>query len=544
MVCSDSKPNKFTYPMLFKASMVVKCVEIGVQIHCHVVKNGFMEDGYVKSAGIQMYSSFGRVNEARMILEYGKSDCVCFNAMIDGYVKCGEIESARDLFESMMEKNVGSWNVMVSGLAKCGMVKEARDLFNEMPKRDEVSWSAMIDGYNRNGCFKEALEIFREMQREKVKLEKFLLSSVALACANVGSLDQGKWIHGYARRNSIELDGVLGTSILDMYAKLGRLDLAWDVFETMKTKEISSWNAMIGGLAMHGRANDAIDLLLQMEKQRLKPNEITFVGILNACAHGGLVDLGLEYFNRMKEVHGIEPTVHHYGCMVDLLGRAGQLAEAEELISEMPMTPSPAVWGALLGACRVHGYIEMGERIGKILINLDPQNGGRYALLSNIYAKAGRWEEVEKLRAIMKEKGVRTSTGRSTIDLDSVVHEFKIGESDHPQTREIYAMVEEMIKKLELKGYVPKTSEVLFDIDEDEKETTLWQHSEKLAIAFGLISTSSGTPIRVTKNLRMCEDCHSAIKLVSSVYERDIVVRDRLRFHHFRNGKCSCKDFW
>ncbi|XP_071731183.1 pentatricopeptide repeat-containing protein At3g62890-like [Rutidosis leptorrhynchoides] len=544
MVGSDTKPNKFTYPMLFKACMVVNCVEKGIGIHCHVVKNGFMDDMYVKSAAIQMYSSFGRLIEARMVLDYGEFDVVCFNAMVDGYMKCGDDESARVLFESWTKKNVGSWNVMVTGLAKCGRVDEARKVFDEMPQRDEISWSAMIDGCNKNGRFKEALEVFRQMQKEKVELKKFVLSSVALACANIGSLDQGKWIHGYIRRKSIELDVVLGNAILDMYAKLGRLDLAWDVFETMKKREISSWNAMIGALAMHGRAKDAIELFVEMEKQRVKPDEITFVGLLNACAHGGLLDAGFGYFNRMQEVYKIEPTVNHYGCIVDLLGRVGQLAEAEELISTMPMAPSPAVWGALLGACKVHGNVDIGERIGKMLINLEPQNGGGYVLLSNIYAKAGRWEDVEKLRALMKEKGVKTITGRSTIDLNGVLHEFKIGESDHPRIREIYAMVDEMIMKLEVEGYVAKTNEVLFDIDEDEKETTLWRHSEKLAVAFGLISTSSGTPIRVTKNLRMCEDCHSAIKLVSCVYERDIVVRDRLRFHHFRNGKCSCNDFW
>ncbi|KAK1441296.1 hypothetical protein QVD17_07143 [Tagetes erecta] len=544
MVLTNSNPNKFTYPVLFKASMAVKSVYEGVQIHCHVVKNGFMDDGYVRSAGIQMYASFGRLIEARMMCDYGEFDVVCFNAMVDGYLKHGEIEAAWVLFRSKGEKNVGSWNVMVTGLGKCGLVEDARKVFDEMPERDEISWSAMIDGYNRNGCYKEALEVFRAMQRENIKPKKFVLSSVASACANVGSLDQGKWIHGYVRESSIELDGVLGTALLDMYAKLGRLDLAWDVFETMKRKELSSWNAMIGGLAMHGRAKDAIELLLKMEKQRVKPNDITFVGVLNACAHGGLVDVGFAYFNRMQEVHGVEPTVHHYGCLVDLLARAGRLAEAEELISIMPMTPSPAVWGALLGACKVHGNINLGEKVGNMLIKLDPKNGGRYALLSNIYAKAGRWDGVKKVRALMKENNIKTTTGTSTIDLNGIIHEFKIGDPDHPQSRDIYAMVDEMIVKLELEGYVPKTSEVLFDIEEDEKETTLWQHSEKLAIAFGLISTSSGTPIRVTKNLRMCEDCHLVIKLVSNVYKRDIVVRDRLRFHHFRNGKCSCKDYW
>ncbi|XP_059652280.1 pentatricopeptide repeat-containing protein At5g48910-like [Cornus florida] len=546
MVVVNSRPNKYTYPTLFKACTAARAVEEAVQIHAHVVKHGLGGDGHIKSAGIQMYASFGRLTEALSMLndEGEESDVVCWNAMIDGYMKCGDVEAAKELFDGMLKRNVGTWNVMITGFARCGMLEEARKVFDKMPEKDDISWSAIVDGYNKGGYFKEALEIFHEMQREKVRPRKYVLSSLLAACANVGALDQGRWIHTYMERNFIPIDAVLGTSLVDMYAKCGRLDLAWRVFEKMKQKEVFSWNAMIGGLAMHGCAEDALELFLKMQGEKIKPNDITFVGILNACAHAGLVDKGLKYLNSMEQVYGVEPTVEHYGCVVDLLGRAGLLTEAEELISSMPMQPNPAVWGALLGACRKHGNVVLGEKVGKILLKLEPQNSGRYALLSNIYAKARRWDDVASLRKSMKERGIKTTAGGSMIELDGTIHEFKIGDGSHPQAKEIYLMLKRVIEKLQMEGYSPNTSQVLFGIDEEEKETALGHHSEKLAIAFGLLNTMPGTTIRIVKNLRVCEDCHSATKLISRVYNREIIVRDRIRYHHFKDGTCSCKDFW
>lgn len=474
----------------------------------------------------------------------GDSDIICWNTMVDGYLKCGDVEAAKELFECMPDKNIGSWNAMISGFAKCGMIEEARKLFNEMDKRDEISWSAIIDGYIKGGYYKEALEVFNEMQREDIRPRKFILSSVLAACANVGALDQGRWIHTYVKRNSMRMDAVLGTALVDLYAKCGRLDMAWEVFEKMIEKEVYTWNAMIGGLAMHGRAEDAIGLFSKMQREKLKPNEITFVGVLNACAHSGMVDEGLAILDSMKNVYGIEPEMEHYGCVVDLLGRAGLLKEAEELISSMPMEPNAAVLGALMGACRIHGHVELGERVGKVLLELEPKNSGRYALLSNIYAKAGRWDDVEKVRRLMKERGIKTTAGSSMIDVGGIVHRFKMADSSHPQKKEIYLMLDRIFERLHMEGYSPKTSQVLFDIKEEEKETTLRYHSEKLAIAFGLLSTEPGTAIRIVNNLRVCDDCHSATKLISEVYNREIIVRDRVRYHHFKNGKCSCKDYW
>ena len=545
MVAVNCRPNKFTFPAVFKACTLVGAVEEGVQVHANVVKHRFSGDGHVKSAGIQMYASFGRVEEARWMLgEAGESDVICWNALIDGCFKFGDVEAAKEVFDSMTSRNIGSWNAMISGFARSGMIKAARELFDEMNERDEISWSAIIDGYIKGGYFKEALEVFYLMQREEIKPRKFMLSSVLAACASVGALDQGRWIHAYVKRNSIRLDAVLGTALLDMYAKCGRLDLAWEVFEKMRQRETFAYNAMIGGLATHGRAEDAIELFSKMQRNKLKPDGITFVNILSACAHAGLVDKGLRIFSSMRRLYNVEPEVEHYGCVVDLFGRAGLLADAEDVIRSMPVRPNAAVFGVLLGACRKHGDVELGERVGKILLELEPENSGRYALLSNIYAKAGRWKDVEKVRKLMKQRGIKTTPGISMIDLDGTVHEFKMGDASHPQMKEIYLMLERTIERLKIEGYSPNTSQVLFDISEEEKETELLYHSEKLAIAFGLLKTQPGTAIRIMKNLRVCEDCHSATKLISQVYNRDIIVRDRVRYHHFRNGRCSCMDFW
>ncbi|XP_026458369.1 pentatricopeptide repeat-containing protein At5g66520-like [Papaver somniferum] len=547
MMVFNSSSNKFTYPPLFKACMVARAVDVGVQIHGHVFKYGLGGDLYITSAGIQMYSACGRLTEARRMLDKSeeKADVICWNAMIDGYLKCGDLGSAIGLFESMPDKNSGSWNAMISGYAKSGKIDVAQEFFNKMPERDDVSWSAMIDGYIKGGYFKEALRVFHEMQMEGVRPRKYVLSSVLAACANVGALDQGRWIHAYVKKNSMSIDAVLGTSLVDMYAKCGRLDMAWDVFEKMKRKEVFTWNAMIGGLAMHGRAEDAIELFLKMEKEKVKPDGITFVGVLNACAHAGFIDKGLHFFDAMENVYGIEPKVEHFCCVVDLLGRAGFLNEAEQLIKAMPIQPNSAVWGALLGGCRIHGNVELGEKVGKLLLEMEPNNSGRYSLLSNIYARAGRWDDVAEIRKLMKDRGIKTTPGSSLIDLDGLIHEFVMGDASHTQSKEIHLMLDEIMEKLKTEaGYVPKTNEVLFDIDEEEKETALCHHSEKLAIAFGFLNTSPGTTIRIVKNLRVCEDCHTATKLISRVYKREIIVRDRVRFHQFRNGNCSCMDFW
>lgn len=433
---------------------------------------------------------------------------------------------------------------MITGLYQLGFLNDARKLFDEMPERNSVSWNAMIAGYVQGGRFKEASGLFEQMRAEGVELNRYVAASMLAACTGLGALEQGQWIHGFIERSGIELDSKLATTVIDMYCKCGCLDKAYEVFSGLSCKGLSSWNCMIGGFAMHGRWEVAIELFKEMEKEGVMPDDITFLNVLSACAHAGLVCEGRHYFECMVQAYHIEPRMEHFGCMVDLLGRAGLLEEAKKIIDEMPMEPDAGVLGALLGACRIHGNVGLGEQIGRQVIELDPQNSGRYVLLANLFASAGRWEDVANVRRLMNDRGVNKEPGCSVIERNGVVSEFIAGGMSHPQAKEIYAKVDEMMERIRDEGYVPDTDGVLHDTDEKNKDNSLYHHSEKLAIAFGLLHTKSGETIRISKNLRVCRDCHAASKIISRVFDREIIVRDRNRFHHFKGGECSCRDYW
>ncbi|KAM1107118.1 hypothetical protein ACFX2B_003878 [Malus domestica] len=281
-----------------------------------------------------------------------------------------------------------------------------------------------------------------------------------------------------------------------------------------------------------------------MERAGVVPSDVTYIGILSACSHAGLVEKGRAFFIHMINVIGLEPRVEHYGCMVDLLGRAGLLEEAEELILNMPIQPNDVTWKALLGACKMQGNIEMGKRVAEILMDLAPRDSGSYVALSNMYASLGNWEAVANVRLRMKDMDIRKEPGGSSIELDGAIHEFVVEDESHHRAGEIHSMLEEISEKLSLEGHRPNTTQVLLNMDEEEKQSALHYHSEKIATALGLISTAPRTSLRIFKNLHICEDCHSSIKLISKIYKCKIVVRDRKRFHHFENGLCSCKDYW
>lgn len=393
----------------------------------------------------------------------------------------------------------------------------------------------------------DALDLFHKMLQEGVKPNQFTLVSALTACANLIALDQGRWIHVYIGKNEIKMNERLLASLIDMYAKCGEIEFAAKVFcnEHGLKRKVWPWNAMIGGFAMHGKSKEAIHLFEQMQTEKVSSNNVTFVALLNACSHGDMVEEGRDYFKSMGMSNGIEPQIEHYGCMVDLLGRAGLLKEAEELISSMPMAPDAAIWGALLGACRIHKDIERGEQIGKIITELDSNHIGCHVLLANMYSACGRWNEARIVRDKIGVSGRKKIPGCTSIELNGRFHEFLVGDRSHPETKKLYLFLDEMASKLKIAGYIPKLGEVLLDIDEEEdKETALSEHSEKLAIAFGLMNTAPGTPIRIVKNLRVCGDCHQATKFISKVYDRQIIVRDRIRYHHFKDGNCSCKDYW
>ncbi|XP_050220765.1 pentatricopeptide repeat-containing protein At1g08070, chloroplastic-like [Mercurialis annua] len=466
------------------------------------------------------------------------------NALIYMYSSCWEVESAQKLFGGGDCLDQISWNSMISGYLKCGEVEKAKALFDSMIDKDIISWSAMISGYVQHDRFAETLTLFQEMQVNGVKPDETTLVSVVSACTHLAALDQGKWVHVYVRKNGLKINVILGTTLIDMYMKFGCVENALEVFHGMEEKGVSTWNAVILGLALNGLVDKSLDTFSEMKEIGVMPNEITFVAVLVACRHMGLVEKGRCYFSSMIQEHKIDPNLKHYGCMVDLLGRAGLLKEAEELIQNMPITPDVSTWGALLGACKKFGDNDMGERVGRKLIELHPDHEGFHVLLSNIYASKGNWDGVREIRGIMIRHGVMKTPGCSMIEANGIVHEFLAGDKTHPQIKDIDNMLDEMAKKLKMEGYAPETHDVSFDIDDEEKETTLFRHSEKLAIAFGLISIEPPTPIRIMKNLRICNDCHMAAKLISRVFDREIVVRDNHRFHHFRRGSCTCMDYW
>lgn len=509
-------PNAVTMVGVFSACVKKLDLELGRWLHSFVERNGI------------------------------RKDLTLCNAILDMYTKCGSIQEAKIFFDRMPEKDIISWTTMLGGYAKLEDFVSAKRVLSAMPCQDIAAWNALISSYEQSGNPKEALAVFRELQLKKnLKPDEVTLVSSLAACSQLGALDLGEWIHMYIKKEGIRLNCHITTSLIDMYSKCGDLEKALEVFESVSWRDVFVWSAMIAGFAMHGRGKDAIHLFMKMQESKVKPNAVTFTNVLSACSHTGLVDQGRELFYQMEPVYGVAPGVKHYACMIDILGRAGKLEAATELINKMPITPGASVWGALLGACRLHGNVDLAERACKMLLELEPRNHGAYVLLSNVYAKLGEWDKVASLRKLMRDADLKKEPGCSSIEVEGAVHEFLVGDNSHRSSKEIYAKLDEIFSKLQAVGYVPNKTHLLQLIEEEESQDhALFLHSEKLAIAFGLIRASPSQPIRIVKNLRVCGDCHSVAKHISKLYDRQIILRDRYRFHHFRNGQCSCMDYW
>nr|KYP74184.1 Pentatricopeptide repeat-containing protein At3g62890 family [Cajanus cajan] len=508
-------PDLHTFPFLLQS---INNPLQGRQLHAQIFLFGLSSDPFVQTSLINMYSS------------------------------CATLTYARQVFDKITHPDITSWNAIVHANAKAGMIHIARKLFDQMPERNVISWSCMIYGYVSCGEYKAALSLFRRLQMlqgRELQPNEFTMSAVISACARLGALEHGKWVHAYIEKSGIEVNLVLGTSLIDMYAKCGSIERAKCIFNNMgPEKDVMAWSAMIAAFAMHGLSEDCLELFAKMVNDGVRPNAVTFVSVLCACVHGGLVSEGKEYFKRMRNEYGINPTIQHYGCMVDLYSRAGRIEDAWNVVKSMPIEPDVMIWGSLLSGARMHGDIETCEISITKLLELDPTNSSAYVLLSNVYAKLGRWREARHLRDVMEVRGIKKVPGCSLVEIDGVICEFFAGDNSHPETRDIYRMLDEIMKRLQKHGYARNTGEVLHDLDEEGKEFALSLHSEKLAIAYCFLRTSPGTTIRIVKNLRICSDCHVAIKMISREFNREIIVRDCNRFHHFKNGLCSCKDYW
>jgi len=580
-LAKDGWRSSSAYISLLERAIKLRSLPEGKLIHSHINETGFVADRFLLNKLVDMYIKCKSLADARRVFdEMPKRDDFSWNVIIRAYTRQGitgealallhqmqqtgiepnhitfasvlpscvdlaALEQVHDrIIKSGFQSDVFVESALVDMYAKCGRIQNARDIFDKMRQRDVVSWAVMIAGYAQNGFAEDALKLYQRMKVEGVKPNLKIFTSLLPACANLAALEQGREIHEEIIRSGFKPDLFVENALVDMYAKCGNIEKAREVFNKMHQRDVVSWTAMIAGYSIHGCGKEALGLFQQMENSGTKPNHVTLLCIMSVCSHVGLVDKGLEYFDCMSRDYQMTPAMEHYRCVVDLLGRAGRLDEAHGFINRMPIKPDAAVWRCLLGACRIHNNIELGERTAARLLELEPENEAPYVLLSNIYASAGRWDDREKMRKMMEDRGVTKTPGCSWIEVNKQVHAFLGGDRSHPQTEQIFTELNRLCKKMKAAGYAPDTSFVLNDVEEEHKEQILLHHSEKLAIAYGLLNTSPGTTIRIIKNLRICGDCHSAIKFISKIVGRDIVVRDANRYHHFNDEHCSCGDFW
>lgn len=561
------------------------------QLHGFVVYCGFDSYISVNNSLLTYYSKNGFLHEAeRVFYEMDEvKDEVSWNSMVVAYGQHREGLKALKLFKEMvrMGLNVDMYTLasvltaftsvedllggvqfhakmiktgfhrnshVGSGLidlyAKCsGGMSNCRMIFEEILQPDLVLWNTMISGYSQKEEFsEEALDCFRKMQRVGFHPDDCSFVCVISACSNLSSPLKGKQIHALTIKSEIPSNWIsVNNALIAMYSKCGNLQDARRTFDRMPEHNTVSLNSMIAGYAQHGMEMECLRLFEWMLERNIVPSKITFISVLSACAHTGKVELGQHYFSMMKGKFGIEPETEHYSCMIDLLGRAGKLREAENLIETMPVSPGSIGWATLLGACRKHGNKELAVKAANGFLQFEPLNAVPYVMLANIYASVGNWEEVARLRKLMRDRGVKKKPGCSWTEVKKRVHVFVAEDSSHPMIKEIHRYLEEMSSKMKKAGYVPDVRWALVkddEIEDGEKEKRLGYHSEKLAVAFGLLSTNDGEPIMVAKNLRICGDCHNAIKFISAISGREIIVRDCHRFHCFKEGQCSCGDYW
>ncbi|KAJ8748964.1 hypothetical protein K2173_013402 [Erythroxylum novogranatense] len=501
--------DEFSVSLVLKACSRVRLVKEGMQIHGLLNKLEIGSNLFLENCLIALYTRCRCLESARQVFDWMKiRDSVSYNTMIDGYVKGGKMDLARDLFDliameersliswnslisgyaqledgvrfakqlfdEMPERDLISWNSMINGYVKCGRMDDAQALFDKMPKSDMVTRANMIDGYAKvgrvstarslfdemlekdvvvcnammggyvhNGYFMQALDIFYSMQTEgALSPDRATLLIALSAIAQLGHIEKGVALHLYLQENGIHLDEKLGVALIDMYSKVGSIENAMLVFEETREKSVDHWNAMICGLAIHGMGELAFGLLMEMERDCIKPDDITFIGLLNACGHAGLVKEGIVCFEIMRRIHRLEPKLQHYGCMVDILGRAGHVEEARKFVEEMPIEPNDVIWRTLLNACRVNESLTIVKPVAEHLMSLDSSSSGSYVLLSNTYADLGMWDDVQRIRTLMKKKNLKKIPGCSWIELEGIVNQFFVQDGSHPQVTEIYSLLD------------------------------------------------------------------------------------------------------
>ena len=579
---SIAKLTQPTYSTVIKLCANLKQLGLAQQLHSSVLKRGFHSYGNVLTALMDAYSKCGELDNALNIFSSmpESQNVVSWTAMIYGCIQNGDIPLAAVHFSRMREDGVApnefTYSTMLTAsvaslppqihaqviktnyqssttvgtallhsYSKLCSTEEALSIFEMINQKDVVTWSAMLTCYARAGDCDGATNVFIKMSMHGVEPNEFTISSVIDACASpTASVDLGKQFHAISIKHRCQDAICVSSALISMYARKGSIESAQSVFERQTDRDLVSWNSMMSGYAQHGYSQKALDIFWQMEVEGIEMDGVTFLAVIMGCAHAGLVEEGRQHFDSMIRDYGITPTMDHYTCMVDLYSRAGKLDETMNLIGGMPFPAGPMVWRTLLGACRVHKNVELGKLAAEKLLSFEPLDSATYVLLSNIYSAAGKWKEKDAVRKLMDTRKVKKEAGCSWIQIKNKVHSFIASDKSHALSEQIYAKLKAITARLKKEGYCPDTSFVLHEMAEEQKEAMLAMHSERLALAFGLIATPPGTPLQIVKNLRVCGDCHTVMKMISVIEDRKIVMRDCSRFHHFSSGICSCGDFW
>ncbi|KAK7398851.1 hypothetical protein VNO78_10024 [Psophocarpus tetragonolobus] len=576
------------FPSLLKASTLLKHFPLALSLHASVIRLGFHSHLYTANALINLYSKLPphHIHAVSKVFDsMPVKDLVSWNTVIASYAHSGLYPQALHMLRAMHSHNLFPDSFTLSTIlpifshhfhlihgmqihayairhcfhfdvfigsslidmyAKSTLLHLSLRTFYLLPLPDPISWNSIIAACVQNARFDLGLRFFRQMLKENVMPMHVSFSSVIPACAHLTAFNLGRQLHAYIIRLGFDHNKFIASSLLDMYAKCGHIKMASYIFNAINIhdRDMVSWTAIIMGFAMHGHALDAVSFFDSMLVDGVKPCYVSFMAVLTACSHAGLVDQGWKYFNSMQLDFGIAPGLEHYAAVADLLGRAGRLDQAYHFISNMGVQPTGSVWSTLLAACRAHKNIELAEKVFDKILFIDPRNMGAYVIMSNIYSAAHRWRDAANLRIHMRKKGLKKTPACSWIEVGNKVHTFLAGDKSHPYYDKINEALNILLEQMEKEGYVLDTNEVLHDVDEEHKRDLLRTHSERLAIAFGIISTTAGTTIRIIKNIRVCVDCHTAIKFMAKIVGREIIVRDNSRFHHFKNGSCSCGDYW
>ncbi|CAO2813208.1 unnamed protein product [Amaranthus hypochondriacus] len=575
------EPNQYTYPSMIRTCTYEGALDLGEQIHTQVIKTGFQFNEYVSSVLIDMYAKHGYLDAAEKIFtRLNENDVVTWTAMISGYRQHEMYGRALRLFEEMLRRGVQADNIglssaisacagiqslyhgrqihaqsyvlgysndlsinnaLVSLYARCGRLQEAYRAFEKIDVKDNTSWNALITGFAQSGHSENALRVYHLMNEAGIEANLISYSSSISAAANTANVKQGKQIQAKLFKTGYHMETEASNALITLYAKCGCIDDARRVFSEMIERNDVTWNAMITAYSQHGCGDEVLEIFDEMKRVGVAPNLVTFLGVLSACSHVGLVERGLMYFESMSQEYGLVPKQEHYVCVVDILGRAGQLSRARKFTEDMPIKPDANIWRTLLRACVVHKNKEIGEFAAHHLLQLAPEDSATYVLMSNMYAVTRNRALMDESRKMMKERGVKKEPGRSWIEVKNTIHAFYAGDNLHPLKDNIYGFLEDLDKRASEIGFVQNQYSIPIDA---EKNRIVNVHSERLAIAYGLMSLSRSVPLHVMKNLRVCTDCHNWIKCVSSISNRTIIVRDAYRFHRFEGGSCSCNDYW